>query len=59
MVRVILRCCPELVLLRDVLGQTALMCSVINDAVSLTKALLVYKGGKEVCICVGLSFILK
>uniref|UniRef100_A0A158Q7Z7 ANK_REP_REGION domain-containing protein n=1 Tax=Elaeophora elaphi TaxID=1147741 RepID=A0A158Q7Z7_9BILA len=46
-VRVILRCCPELSLLRDVLGQTALMCSVISDAVSLTKALLVYRGGKE------------
>ncbi|VDK63943.1 unnamed protein product [Onchocerca ochengi] len=46
-VRVILRCCPELVLLRDVLGQTALMCSVISGAVSLTKALLVDKGGKE------------
>ncbi|VDO37009.1 unnamed protein product, partial [Onchocerca flexuosa] len=45
--RVILRCCPELVLLRDVLGQTALMCSVISGAVSLTKALLVDKGGKE------------
>uniref|UniRef100_A0A8R1XXM0 ANK_REP_REGION domain-containing protein n=1 Tax=Onchocerca volvulus TaxID=6282 RepID=A0A8R1XXM0_ONCVO len=46
-VRVILSCCPELVLLRDVLGQTALMCSVISGAVSLTKALLVDKGGKE------------
>ncbi|CAG9533026.1 unnamed protein product [Cercopithifilaria johnstoni] len=45
--RVILRCCPELVLLRNVLGQTVLMCSVINDAVSLTKALLVYRGGKK------------
>ncbi|MCP9265950.1 hypothetical protein DINM_021381 [Dirofilaria immitis] len=42
-VRVILKCCPELVLLRDALGQTALMCSVINDAISLTKALLVYR----------------
>ncbi|KAM3726138.1 Inversin [Dirofilaria immitis] len=46
-VRVILKCCPELVLLRDALGQTALMCSVINDAISLTKALLVYRRGKE------------
>ncbi|EFO16786.2 inversin [Loa loa] len=46
-VRVILRCCPRLILLRDVLGQTALMSSVISDAVSLTKALLVYKDGKE------------
>ncbi|EJW83779.1 hypothetical protein WUBG_05310 [Wuchereria bancrofti] len=42
-----MRCCPELVFLRDVFGQTALMCSVISDAVSLTKALLVYKGGKK------------
>lgn len=49
LVRVILRYCPELVLLRDVLGRTALMCSVINDAVSLTKALLVCRDGKEVC----------
>ncbi|VDK79532.1 unnamed protein product [Litomosoides sigmodontis] len=47
MVRAILKCCPELVHLRDVLGQTALMCSVINDAVSLTKALLICRDGKE------------
>ncbi|VDM09241.1 unnamed protein product, partial [Wuchereria bancrofti] len=46
-VKIIMRCCPELVFLRDVFGQTALMCSVISDAVSLTKALLVYKGGKK------------
>ncbi|KAL3982260.1 Ankyrin repeats (3 copies) family protein [Acanthocheilonema viteae] len=46
-VRVILKCRPELILLRDVLGQTALMCSVISDAVSVTKALLLYRGGKE------------
>ncbi|KAK6110570.1 Ankyrin repeats (3 copies) family protein [Brugia pahangi] len=46
-IKIIMRCCPELVLLRDVFGQTALMCSVISDAVSLTKALLVYKGGRK------------
>lgn len=48
-VKVILKCCPELILLRDALGRTALMCSVITDAISLTKALLVYRGDRKVC----------
>ncbi|VDO38028.1 unnamed protein product, partial [Brugia timori] len=55
-IKIIMRCCPELVLLRDVFGQTALMCSVISDAVSLTKALLVYKGGRKVCTYVNPDF---
>uniref|UniRef100_A0A915PVB2 ANK_REP_REGION domain-containing protein n=1 Tax=Setaria digitata TaxID=48799 RepID=A0A915PVB2_9BILA len=46
-VKIILRCCPELFVMRDVLGQTALMCAVIDGAVALTQAFLIYKSDKE------------